>query len=468
VIDPSTPGTPDWWLDRLATRLGDGFPRLGRLRAHWLGEAPVPDGGGEAMRAAYRRFKDLARLNVAELIAEAVTSRMVPAGFKTSTADDDEGDREAMARWTANHMGVQARDLFTDMAVYGCGYLRVSGDDGALSVPSPWLTAVEPVPARPWESSAALLAGWDAQAGEDCLLLWWQDDAGVWARLAARPGRVSSIPDSGQRWSPSRSWEWAGGPERVGLSRVPVVACRAKKGLGQFERHLAALDRINHTIFQRLAITVMQAFRQRWISGDLPDEYPEGHPQAGRKIDYEDIFKSGPAAMWRLPFGAKVEESAYTDVTPLLTAVKDELRQLAAVSQTPLYLLDPDAATGSAAGASASRETLVFKVEDLCARAGDALATAMALSFEASGGRRDDIEVVWKPADRASLSEKAQAASQAAGSLPRRTIWREIWQMTPDRFAQAEQDAADEAFEETRRAARDEAAAGGRQPGQTQ
>ena len=130
-----------------------------------------------------------------------------------------------------------------------------------------------------------------------------------------------------------------------------------------------------------------------------------------------------------------------------MAAVKDELRQLASVSKTPLYILDASAAQGSAEGASASRETLVFKVEDMCARAGDALASAMALSFEATGDPRTGLEVIWQPADRVSMMERGQAASQAATTLPRRTIWRKIWQLTPDEITQAEQDMSDERFE---------------------
>ncbi|MDR1265924.1 MAG: phage portal protein [Propionibacteriaceae bacterium] len=446
MIDPSVPGTADWWLHRLATRLGESFPRLRTLRDRYQGTEPVPDGGAETMRDAYRRFKDLARLNVASLVVEAVTSRLQPDGFRSAGDDDADGDDGATARWERHHMAVQARDLFTDMAVYGSGFALVDDETGAISTLDPWLTVVEPVRGSPSRPRAALTAGWDPVDGADRLIVFWEDDR-VWARSAIRRGKVSCVPDSGAKWLPGKTWEWEEDARPVGLSQVPVVPFVAKGGLGQFERHLASLDRINHTIFQRLSITVMQAFRQRWISGDLPDLYPEGHPKAGQKIDYEAIFRAGPAAMWRLPPGTKVEESAYTDVTPLLTAVKDELKQLASVSQTPLYILDPEAAMGSAAGASASRETLVFKVEDFQARAGDSLVAAMALSFEATGERSDGLRVVWAPADRASLSEKAQAASQAKDSLPRRMVWRKIWQLTPAEMAQAEQDAADEAFE---------------------
>jgi len=352
-----------------------------------------------------------------------------------------------MARWTASHMAVQAREMFEDLAVYGRCYGYVA-DNGDMSRRSVWETHAEVDRMRPWIVQAAVLVGRDWVAGRDVLHLYVADEDGrVWHRVAYRDTAMETIPESGAVWHPSLSWTWDG--DRKDAGHMPVVVIEAPGGKGQFEPHLDTLNRINHTIFQRLCITVMQAFRQRWISGDLPQEYPAGHPLAGKLIDYRSVFQAGPAAVWMLPGSAKVAESATTDVTPLLTAVKDEVRHLAAASSTPLYVLDPSATEGSAEGASLARETLVYKVEDLAARAGDGLAAMLGLSFKLAGQDRDDLEVIWAPADRQSILERANAASQVANVLPKRTIWREILGFTPTQLEQIEQDSADELFEGT-------------------
>ena len=61
----------------------------------------------------------------------------------------------------------------------------------------------------------------------------------------------------------------------------------------------------------------MQAFKQRWISGDLPEYYKESDPavkygdaQAGQKVDYSTLFQMGPAALWLMPKGATVGSPA--------------------------------------------------------------------------------------------------------------------------------------------------------------
>jgi hypothetical protein len=409
------------------------------------------------MDDVYRRFLEIARLNVADLIVEAVTSRMAPVGFQTR-ADDVDGDKACWEKFQANHLDVGVREVFRDMAVYGQGLALVDPDDGSIQALDPHLAAVEDTPGRPWEARAAVFAGRDDVAGVDEIILVWHDaDTGqVLMRRAVNPSKTSVIPSNGRVWRPSwKAWDWADDPVELSLPVVPVVPFTAKDGLGQFERHLASLDRINHTIFQRLVITVMQAFKQRWIAGDLPATYPDDDPSGlgGQPVPYDQIFKTGPTALWMLPEGTKIQESSTTDINPLLTAVKDDLRQLAGVSQTPLYILDPEAAMGSAAGASASRETLVFKVEDMQARAGDSLRTVMELAFQASGAPKQILKTMWAPPDRVGLAEKAQAASQAASSLPKRTIWREIWQYTPDQIEQAEQDMAEEAFEQVQQTA---------------
>ena len=89
----------------------------------------------------------------------------------------------------------------------------------------------------------------------------------------------------------------------------------------------------------------LQAFRQRAIKGDLPE-----FDETGKKIDYDSIFSSDPAAMWLLPNGVEMWESSGSDLTPILESVKADVRELAGRTRTPLYYLFPNEG-GSAEGA---------------------------------------------------------------------------------------------------------------------
>src|SRR5690606_20613755 len=114
------------------------------------------------------------------------------------------------------------------------------------------------------------------------------------------------------------------------------------RGLGEYENHTDSIDRITEDILQRLTITAMQAFRQRAITpGDgkpLPENYPADHPTSpGEPINYDEIFKGGPAALWFLPEGAKIWESTATDINGLINAEDKDIEHLAAVTGTPLF-----------------------------------------------------------------------------------------------------------------------------------
>lgn len=233
-----------------------------------------------------------------------------------------------------------------------------------------------------------------------------------------------------------RSWSWD--EERGGAlphSRIPVVKFTNKYGLGEFETHLDLLDRINHQILQRMIIAVMQAFRQRAVKG-LPMTYPVGHPKAGTEIDYSVIFTADPAALWQLPADAEMWESAVNDLTPILSAVKDDLEHLGAVTRTPLHMLSPAGVNQSAEGASLAREGLVFKTDDRIARTSHSWAQVMSLTLLHAGQpERADLsklKVIWAPTNRLSLAERADAVSKLKDVLPKRTILIEVMGYRPD------------------------------------
>jgi hypothetical protein len=100
-----------------------------------------------------------------------------------------------------------------------------------------------------------------------------------------------------------------------------------------------------------------------------------------------------------------------------------------------LHVITPDAAKGSAEGASLMREEHVYAVEACRTHADRPWARVMATAFAYMGDTERmqvaKIEPMWGPAERHSLNEMASAAAQAAASLPREAIQRDIWQYPP-------------------------------------
>ena len=455
IDDVDIPGRPGWWLRRLSKQLHEDRPRLQALRDRHEGNPPLPT-GAKAAKAAYQEFQRLARANFEQLIVGAVLERQNPVGFRTAAANDEGGDAEAARIWADNELAIQVKDVLEYARSMGRGYLLIDlpeETDGTavITAEDPRALITEHAADRPSRVRAGLKRFHDTEAQQDVVVVFLPAGVdlgdGVPTEWATAHRAVRSRKSSrASTFAPivPKAWDWDGDPVVLtGTKRVPIARLQGPHGQAEFEPHLNVLDRINHTILQRMVIITMQAFRQRAIK-NLPKHYPDDYPVEnlrGKEIDYEGVFTADPAAIWMLPgFGdavAEIWESGTLDITGVLSAIKDDVRELAAESRTTFYAFTPDATNGSAEGASTQREGLVFKVEDRNARDGIGLALMMSVAFDLQGdverAPMGKVETLWAPVERHSLAAKADATQKAKGVLSRRTILTDIWQMTPAR-----------------------------------
>ena len=221
--------------------------------------------------------------------------------------------------------------------------------------------------------------------------------------------------------------------------QIPVVEFLNLAGIngnpeGEFEAHLAALDRLTFTVLNRLEAMTMQAYRQRGIKG-LPEK-----DSSGEIIDYSEDFLNGPGELWQLPATAEIWESGVIDLGPILQAEKQDIVSIAGATSTPIQYLFPDDNGGSAEGAQLKREARAFKVQDRCRQQGEDYEQVMSLAFAYAGdarrASRGDMEVIWAPVVRYSLAEKADAAAKfSAAGIDLETIARDVLQKTPQEIA---------------------------------
>jgi hypothetical protein len=461
LTESSVTGSDDWWLVRLGRELGEGLPRMGKLRRYRDGDAMVPEQAHERAKASYVSFARRQRLHTVETLRDARTTRQRVVGFRTAAAGDELGDTLAWEMWLRSNMEVASRDFLNDVADYGSAFLTTTGSPesgtgsfaGQFAEPSivpsnGWTTASSQLGSRPWLTEAAIQVGYDPIGEVETILL----SRPGYVRLAYRRTKVATLPSDGTPWNPGTTWEWATPPVPLNFTAdCNVVRLDGTDRMGVWEKHIDTVDRINEITLNLVTLIVMQAFRQRALKGNLPDVYPADHPKAGEPIDYDELFKSGPDALWLLPLEAELWESAVTDVTPVVNARKEELKNLAAFSATPHYVLSPDNANQAAAGAALAREMLVFSVEAMNARASTAFRQSLALGFQAKRDlvRADParIETIWADLERASIAEKGTAAKDAKqGGAPQRWIDEKVLGMTPAEQAQARLDRTEEAF----------------------
>jgi hypothetical protein len=459
------PYSDAWWLENLGKKLYGRFDRIELLDRYYRGNPPLPEGADNSA-SAYQKFQRKARMNLAELVVEATRQRMKPVGFRTGADGDDNGDKEARRVWGYNDLDVESADVHQMMLALGDAYTIVGQDDDG----EPVITAEDPrqvVTASDPRMRRKVVAG---------LKVFRDEIAGIDRAYLYLPGRVRQAYKETSKVAPvlamgfrANDWSWIDGgvdlPASMG-DLVPVVRFRNARGMGEFEMHLDHLDRINHMILQRMVVATMQAFRQRAIQGELPT-----HDDQGNLIDYNQLFVADPGALWTMPEGTAIWESAQVDLGPLLEAVHADVMHLAAVTFTPAHymLSDSGRQAGSAEAAQLTREGLVFKTEDRINRASVGWKQTMSLAFRLKGdAKRADLtalEPIWAPAERLTLAERADAASKAI-DVPWRSKMLELWNFDPEVVDRMETERGQDAFNLLLAQTANGQALGQQQPGQ--
>lgn len=447
TIDTSTLGSPGWKLQRLASKLESKQADYQLLDDYYTGRAQCRPLQSRAQRDAYRRLMHYARTNYAELIVEAVRERLKVANFRTGAAGDEHGDRAAWGIWQANQLDADSSLVHRYALTMRDAYVIVGQFDPEIGAPlitieDPRTMVIEYDPVRRRRPVSALKVRRADDLGLDIFYLYLLDSSGAWVLRAGRTTR------DGIQLTQTAELDWLD-QTRLPIPQLPVVGFHNRQAgtesFGEFEPHIPLLDRINFSILSRLEIATIQAFRQRAAKGG-----PTHDPETGNEIDYSDVFNADPGAFWHLPEGMELWESGQVDLGPLQKSIRDDVQDLAASTRTPLFYLTPDAANGSAEGASLAREGLVFKAEDRQQQFGESWEQVMSLAFlmagDAQRALRRDMETIWAPVERFSLAERYDAASKATDILPRRTIQTDVLQFSPQDADRMAAEAASEAL----------------------
>lgn len=415
-----TPGTDEWWTKRLSEKLAARAPRVAELR-RWLDgdpELPFPDN----QKPGFERLQRIARVNVAELIVEARLHRMQVLGAKTRLDDSANGDDMVAQLFEEQDLERKFHEILRYALGMEAGYGIVTGA-GQIRVSGPLNTIVETDAAG--KTVAALSIYRDHAQNRDVMIL-------------ARPGYVRHAWKQGATMLPGAKW-WTFNPgtwelgEAVptGQEEPTVYEFTPVDGMSIIAKHLPTMERINHGILQRLILIAMQAFRQRALKNAPVED------EDGQQINYEGMFETAPDSLWLLPEDTEVWESGQADFGPVLNAVKDDLRFLAVESKTPLFMISPDDANGSAEGAATQREVLVFDVEaQMSAMKGQfkrLLAAALRARGETERADPQGLKLMVANPRRSSIAERAQAANVAnSAGIPFRTVMEHFAELPPE------------------------------------
>lgn len=475
------PYTDEWWFKRLFETFFEKQKRRDDKwysRVQWAdylwnwyeGNPPAPQ-HTEGWQAQVT--KDVLRMGVANLAMLAVESKLDRVQLLSfrATTDPSDDDQRTGAEATARKLMRKYSTVFDDALLYASvmtdGYIWCGppGDDGLPTVtaedPRACVTIDDPVdPTRVVAALKMYRNVWEKtdyahvvlppvpekleERPDDAPADWvpavLEPGVGYRIRVATRRTTLGTISSS---WT-AGGWEWNDElSKEYPVQRGTFVHhVRAPNGINDIETVIPLLERINNMIVDRLWISKFQAFRQRAMqekvdatNGEAPDPMPT-HDEEGNEIDWDSILSADPGAVWRLPAGMTIWESTPTDMQGVLSSVKDDIKEFAAVTRTPIYVFTPDAVSGSATGASLAREGQVFKAEKWMKRHSPVFLAVCADMLALSGHEAEaggELELKWGPAERVTMSERASAGVQAkSAGVPLEGVWEDFLQATPE------------------------------------
>lgn len=434
-IDVEQPKSPGWWLDKLSKKLEDQRNDVQDLFDRFEGENPLPPSLNQAPETAKRLFRT-AQTRFAEMIVKAVRYPLKIQAISTAAEPGVSGDPRAWEIFRTSGMEEECPATHSTSLVSGRAYAIVMKHD----VYGPRYTSEDPRevvtiqdPVVQSETRAAMKITHDDIEDRDYCWLYLPGRVYRCSKESKNTDTLPQFTAQGFEWDEEYGGENGLEIPDIG-NKVPVFAYRNEEGVGEFERHLNILDRIDHMILQGMVIATFQAFKQRGIMVNQ-DDMPNYDPETGEEIDYSDIFAADPGALWILPETAKMWESGAVDLTPVWTGVDRDIQKLSAVTFTPLAMFSPEGQNQSAEGATFAREGRTFKIEDrqeLFGRIHEkALSMLMEISNEPERAKIGDLKIYWKPAERHSMASRAAAMNQTRGDLPFKTRAIQIWQASP-------------------------------------
>lgn len=446
--DATNPGAPGWWLLRLGKRLAEDQKRFDRLEAYWKGDPPLPH-GNRKMREAYRRLQRLARTNFGALIAEALLERLKVVGFRAGADATQDADKAAWGWWQYNDLDADSGLVHRSAVVMSRAYVIVGPDPDQpgrvlVTAEDPRQVIHESAPTNRRQVRAALKTWWDDVTDAQLAVLYLPDRIHYY-RTAANVKRDSSTsPWTVSSWEPDTSQDYPDGSAANPLGEVPVTPFTnrpdmAGVGLGEYEDVLDMLDRVNTVILDRLVISAMQAYRQRYATGvDLTDE--DGNPSAE--------FDPGADLLWAVPDEkAKFGEFNPTDLTPIIKAIESDVQYLAAITRTPPHYLLAGIVNASGDALSVAESGLASKASERLLEFGNSWERVYRLAARLLGRTvGDDAEVLWRDPQFHSLSQMAAANVQLMqAGVPWRTRMRML-DMSPSEIDRMEAERAHDAM----------------------
>lgn len=422
-------GTPDWWLERLYTRLRKRQSDLVTWDDWYSGDHPAP-AGHEKAGPLLQRLLETTGLNILPRLADAATERMRVEGFKVNGKHND----DIWAIWQGNNFDAGSRMLLQEEKALSESYVLIDPNLNAAGVPTmtaehPTQAITEHVPGigePPYRMGLKVMVDDTADTPLRYGFLHGPDRVDVYAA----PTRV------GSGWTLRPSWEYQ--PSLSGsnpLGECALVPFTNRPRMLRDPRPewwpaLSIQKRINKTLLDRMAMQDEGAFKAMWATGiQIPVDPATGQPVEPFKRAVDRMFiNENPQGS----FGQFEAE----DIRQMLLAVKDDVMAGAIVVPTPPDQFLGEIVNVSEGGLEAARDSLTRRVNLHKDFDGESFEIVARLLLKAAGKDVPNVQAMetnWADVENVTVAAQADAAVKwRSVNVPDEALWERFLGASPD------------------------------------
>jgi hypothetical protein len=332
------------------------------------------------------------RFNFARTVVDSVLNRLEINNITTLT---EEANRKINDIWMMNDLQIDADEIHRRALVFGDCYSIVWTDvEGNITVD--------------YNSPLTTIMIYDDESPRTkkfAAKLWQTEDPDDYTKKIARlnmyyPDRIEKFQMSGE----IENVVSANGFVLIDTienpwGEIPVFHFRTTKQYGRPE-HVDAYgpqDAINKLIITHMNTVDYQGAPQRYaLSGNGNSAEFEDFDEEGTTEQNLGSLKNGPGELWYLKGVSKVGEFAPADHKVFTEPVKDFVRSMASITNTPLHYFEKTGNVPSGEGLRTAEAPLMKKVEDRQITFGSTWADIFRFILKIDNEAEPNVEVKWK------------------------------------------------------------------------
>lgn len=332
------------------------------------------------------------RFNFARTVVDSVLNRLEIANI---TANTEAANQKIQDIWQMNDLQIDADEIHRRSLVYGSAYAIVWTDvNGQITVDynSPLTTVMV------YDDENPRIKKFAAK-------LWQTEDPNDYTKKIARLNMY--YPDRIEKFQMSGEIENVVSVTGFALidvienpwGEVPVFHFRTTKPYGRPE-HVDAYgpqDAINKLVVTHMNTVDYQGAPQRYaLSGGGNSAEFEDFNEDGTEAENLGMLKNGPGELWYLKGVTKVGEFSPADHKVFTEPVRDFVRSMASITNTPLHYFEKTGSVPSGESLRTAEAPLLKKVEDRQISFGSTWADMFRFILKIDNEQEPDVQVDWK------------------------------------------------------------------------